>query len=137
MQYCTLQHWTLLLSPVTYTTGCCFCFGSISSFFLELFLHCSPVAYWVPTSLGSSSFSVLSFHCLYFPKVCNGHSRQEQHYSPSLLLFLEENSPLWPPTAECTCFVHQCLLGVGRDREKRLSKQEALHYFIYRTKLLQ
>ena len=32
-----------------------------SSFFLELFLHSSPVAYWAPTLLGSSSFSVLSF----------------------------------------------------------------------------
>ena len=64
MQYCSLQHQTLLLSPVTSTTGCCFCFGSIASFFLELFLHWSPVAYWAPTDLGSSSFSVLSF-CLF------------------------------------------------------------------------
>ena len=30
-------------------------------FILELFLHWSPVAYWAPTDLGSSSFSVLSF----------------------------------------------------------------------------
>ena len=37
MQYCSLQHQTLLPSLVTSTTGCCFCFGSISSFFLELF----------------------------------------------------------------------------------------------------
>ena len=36
-------------------------FLSISSFFLELFLHWSPVAYWAPTGQGSSSFSVLSF----------------------------------------------------------------------------
>ena len=64
VQYCLLQHWTLLLSPVTSTTGYCFCFGSILSFFLELFLHWSPVAYWGPTSLGSSSFSILSF-CLF------------------------------------------------------------------------
>ena len=28
MQYCSLQHQTLLLSPVTSTTGYCFCFGS-------------------------------------------------------------------------------------------------------------
>ena len=49
-----------LPSPVTSTTGCCFCFGSISSFFLELVLHWSPGAYWAPTDLGSSSFSVLS-----------------------------------------------------------------------------
>ena len=56
-----LQHWTLLLSPVTSTAGYCFCFGSIPSFFLELFLQWSPVAYWAPTNLGSSSFSVISF----------------------------------------------------------------------------
>ena len=37
------------------------CFASVFSFFLELFLHWSPVAYWVPTKLGSSSFCVLSF----------------------------------------------------------------------------
>ena len=61
MQYCSLQHRTLLPSPVTSTTGYCFCFGSIPSFFLELFLHWSPVAYWAPASLGSSSFSVLFF----------------------------------------------------------------------------
>ena len=64
MQYCSLQHRTLLLSPVTSTTGYCFCFGSIPSFFLELFLHWSPVAYWAPTDLGSSSFSILSC-CLF------------------------------------------------------------------------
>ena len=74
MQYCCLQHWTLLPSLVTSTTGCCFCFGSISSFFLELVLHWSPVAYWAPTDLGSSSFSVLSF-CLFILFV--GFSRQE------------------------------------------------------------
>ena len=64
MQYCSLQHRILLLSPVTSTTGCCFCFGSSTSFFLELFLHWSPVAYWTSTDLGSSFFSVLSF-CLF------------------------------------------------------------------------
>ena len=45
MQYCSLQQQTLLPSPVTSKTGCCFCFGSLSSFFLELFPHWSPVAY--------------------------------------------------------------------------------------------
>ena len=74
MQYCSLQHRTLLPSPVPSTTGRCFCFGSIPSFFLELFLHWSPVAYWAPTDLGSSSFSVLSF-CLFI--LFMGFSRQE------------------------------------------------------------
>ena len=54
MQHCSLQHWALLLSPVTSTTGYCFCFGSIPSFFLELCLHWSPVAYWAPTNPGNS-----------------------------------------------------------------------------------
>ena len=74
MQYCSLQHRTLLLPPVTFTTGCCFCFGSIPSFFLELFLHSFPVAYWAPTNLGSSYFSVPSF-CLF--TLFMGFSRQE------------------------------------------------------------
>ena len=74
MQYCSLQHRTLLPSPVTSTTGCCFCFGSVSSFFLELFLHWYPVAYWATTDLGSSSFSIIPF-CLFI--LFMGFSRQE------------------------------------------------------------
>ena len=61
MQYCSLQHWALLPSPVTSTTGCCLYIGSTFLIFLELFLHWSPVAYWAPTDLASSSFNVLSF----------------------------------------------------------------------------
>ena len=64
VQYCFLQHYTLLPSPVTSTTGHCFHSGSVSSFFMELFLHSSAVAYWAPTDLGSSSFIVISF-CLF------------------------------------------------------------------------
>ena len=77
MQYCSLQHQILLLSPVTSTTGYCFCFGSIPSFFLELCLHWSPVAYWAHTDLGSSSFSILSF--------CHGPHRSvaKRSYSTS------------------------------------------------------
>ena len=74
MQYCSLQRRTLLVSPVTSTTGYSFCFGSIPSFFLELFLYWSPVAYWAPTDLGISFFSILSF-CLFI--LFMGFSRQE------------------------------------------------------------
>ena len=74
MQYWSVHHRILLLSPVTSTTGYCFCFGSIPSFFLELFLHWFPVAYWAPTDLGSSSFSILSF-CIFI--LFMGFSRQE------------------------------------------------------------
>jgi len=96
MQYCSWQHRTLLLSPVTSTAGYCFCFGSIPSFFLELFLHWFPVAYWVPTDLGSSSFIILSF-CLFIPFM--GFSRQE--YWSGLPFPLQwttfcQTSPPWP-----------------------------------------
>ena len=74
LQYCSLQHQILLPPPVTSTTRCCFCFGSIHSFFLELFLHSSLVACWAPTDLGNSYFSVLSF-CLFI--LFMGFSRQE------------------------------------------------------------
>ena len=52
MQYCPLPP-----SLVTSTTGHCFCFGSVSSFFQELVFHSSPVAYWAPIDLGSSSYT--------------------------------------------------------------------------------
>ena len=74
MQYCSLQHRTSLLSPVTSTTRRCFHVGSVSSFLLELFLPSPPVAYWAPTNLGSSCFSVISF-CLFI--LFMGFSRQE------------------------------------------------------------
>ena len=74
MQHCSLQHQTLLSPLDTSTTVCCFCFGSASSFLLELFLHSYPVTYWAPTELGSSSFSVVSF-CIFI--LFMGFSRQE------------------------------------------------------------
>ena len=74
VQYFSLQHWTLLPSPVTSTAGGCFSFGSISSFFLQLVLQWSPAACWAPTNLASSSFSVLSFSIF---TLFMGISRQE------------------------------------------------------------
>ena len=74
LQCPTLLPWTLFPWPVISIAGHCFHFGSISSFFLKLFLHSSPVTYWAPTNLGSSSFSVLSF-CLFILSM--GFPRQE------------------------------------------------------------
>ena len=74
MQYCSLQHQTLLSPPDTSTTEHHFSFGPAYSLFLELFLLFSPVAYWAPINLGSSSFSVTSF-CLFI--LFTGFSRQE------------------------------------------------------------
>ena len=72
MQYCSLQHWTLLSPPDTSAAGHCFCFCSASSFLLELLLCSCPVACWTPTHLGGSSFHFTSF-CILF----KGFSRQE------------------------------------------------------------
>jgi len=74
MQYCSLQHQTSLPSPVISTARCCFCFGFVSSSFLELLLHSSPVAYWAPADLVSSYFSVL---CFFIFILFMGFSRQE------------------------------------------------------------
>ena len=102
IQHCSLQHRTLLLSPDTSKTGCCFCFGSISSFFLKLFLHSSPVASWALAQWGSSSFSVISF-VLFMLFI--GFSRQ-QYWSdlPSLLQWTTfcQNSPQWPVRLGCS-----------------------------------
>ena len=106
MQYCSLQHWTLLPSPVTSTTGHCFCFGSVSSFFLELFLHSSPVPYWAPTDLESSSFSVLSF-CLFI--LFMGFSRQEYWSS---LPFLPFPSPVDHVFSEISTMIHPSWVAI-------------------------
>ena len=77
MQYCSLNNWTLLSPPDTSTTVRHFCFGPVTAFFLELLvtaLSFSPVAYWTPTNLRGSSFSVISF-CLFILSM--GFSRQE------------------------------------------------------------
>ena len=79
--WCTshIHHWVFF-----------FCFGSIPSFFLELFLHWSPVASWAPTDPTGSPFS------------------SPVLYSRSLLVVyfkyssdVEAETPiLWPPDAK-------------------------------------
>ena len=64
IQYCFLQHQTLLSPPDTSTTEYRFHFGSASSFFLELFLCSSPVVYWTSSDLRGSTSGVISF-CLF------------------------------------------------------------------------
>ena len=96
MQYCSLQHQTLLLSPVTSTTEYCFAFGSIPSFFLELFLHWSPVAYWAPTDLGSFSFSILSFCLLILFMGFSGKNPKVVCHSLLEWATFYQTSPPWP-----------------------------------------
>ena len=55
MQYCSLQHQTLLSPPDTSIIKNCFCFGPAASFLLELLLivlGSSPGTYWTSSELG-------------------------------------------------------------------------------------
>ena len=71
MQYCSLQIRSLLPSLVTSMAGHCFHFGSISSFFLELFLHSSPVSYSAPREF---IFHIICF-CIFI--LLTGFSKQD------------------------------------------------------------
>ena len=77
LQYYSLQHQTLLSPLDTSTAECHFCFGPAASFFLGLLviaLSSSPVAYWTPFILWSTSSGVVSF---YLFVLSMGFSRQE------------------------------------------------------------
>ena len=105
MLHCSLQHQTLLPSPVTFTTGffClfvlfffwyCFCFGSISSFFLVI----SPLissSIWGTYRPGEFIFQCpifLPFHTV------NGALKAKILVCRSLLEWnmFYQNSPPWP-----------------------------------------
>ena len=92
-----LEHRTLLSPPGTSTTGRCFHFSSASSFLLELFLHCSPVAYWARTNLGSSSFSVISF-CLFILFVQFSRQDAEEPFPSPVEHILSELSTISCPS---------------------------------------
>ena len=97
IQYCSLQHQTLLPSPTTSTTGYWFCFGSASSFFLELFLYSSPVAYFTPGEFIFQCHIFLPFHTVHavlqarilkwfaIPFSSGPHFVRTLHHDPSIL----------------------------------------------------
>ena len=96
MQYCSLQRRTLLLSPVTSTTGYRCCFGSIPSFFLEFSLHWSPVAcghlltWGVPLSI--------SYHFAFSYCSWSSQGKNTEVVCHSLLQWTTfcQTSPPWP-----------------------------------------
>ena len=96
MQYCSLQHQTLLPLPVTSTTGHCFCFGSISSFFLELFLYSSPVAYLAPPSPGVHLSMLYLFGFSYCSWGSQGKNTEAVCHSLLQSTTFCQNSPPWP-----------------------------------------
>ena len=73
MQYCSLQHWPCFHHQSHPQLGGVFALApSLHSF--SSYFSTDAVTYWVPTNLGFSSFSVLSF-CLFI--LFMGFSRQE------------------------------------------------------------
>ena len=96
MQYCSLQHRSLPLSPVTSTTDCYFYFGSISLFFLELFLHWSPAVIGHLPTWGIH----LSMSYLFAFSYCSWGSqgKNTEVVCHSLLQWTTfcQTSPLWP-----------------------------------------
>ena len=101
-------HFRFLGNIAFYSIGPCFHHQSNPHWVLFLFwlhpfilsgviFHWSPVAYWAPTDLGSSSFSILSF-CLFIlfmgQEYCSGlaipfssgpHSVRPLHHDPPIL----------------------------------------------------
>ena len=101
MHYCSVQYQAFLPSPVISTAGCCVCFGSVFSLFLELLLYSSPVVYWAPADLGSSSFSVRSF-CLFI--LFMGFLKQE-YWSGFSVPFPVDHVLSQVPTMTCLSWV--------------------------------
>ena len=96
MQYCSLQHRNLLLYPVLSTAGCCFFFGSIPSFFLELFStdlqeHIGHLPTWgVPLSV--------SYHFAFSYCSWGSQCKNTEEVCHSLLQWIAfcHTSPPWP-----------------------------------------
>ena len=96
MQHCSLQHWTLLLSPVTSTTGCYFLL------WLRLFILSGVISPLISSSILDTyqpgefifQYSIfLPFHTV------RGFSRQEYWSGlplPSPVDHVCQNSPPWP-----------------------------------------
>ena len=98
VQYCSLQHWSLLSPPDTSTAECQLCSGSASSFFLELFLHFSLVAFWTPTNLVGLIFQCYSY--LFVFSYCSWGSQGKNtgvvcHSLLQWAMFCQ-NFPPWP-----------------------------------------
>ena len=105
MQYCSLKHQTLLPPPDTPTTQHLFCFSPVASFFLELFLHSFPVAYWTPSHLGDSSSRVIYFCIFYCPWGSLGKTTEVGgHFLLQWTMFCQ-NSSLRPVHLGCPCVV--------------------------------
>ena len=95
MQQCYLQHWTLLLSTVPSTTGFCFCFGSIPSFFSRV------ISSLISSSiLGTYQPGEFIFQCPLFLPFHTAHgvltARILKWFAILQWTTFCQTSPLWP-----------------------------------------
>ena len=74
----------------------CFCFGFIPSFFLELFVHWSPVAYWALTDLGVSLSVSYHFAFSYCSRGSQGTNTEVVCHSLLQWTTFCQTSPPWP-----------------------------------------
>ena len=81
MQYCSYSIGPCFYHQSHPQLGVVFALAPTLHSFLELFLQWSPVAYWAPTNLVSSSFSVLSF-CLFILFMGFSEKAMATHSSP-------------------------------------------------------
>ena len=75
MQYCSLQHQTLLLSSNTLTAERHSCFGPATSIFPEVLviaLRSSPVAHWTPSELGGGAHLLVLYLHAFSPGMNTG-----------------------------------------------------------------
>ena len=113
MQYSFLHHQNLLSPPDTSTTGSYFHFGSAFWLLLKLFLCSSPVAYWAPTDLGSSSFSIIPFNFFIL------FMRFSRHECWSSLAFPCPVDHVLPECSTMTCPSWMALFCRAREKEAR------------------
>ena len=97
MQYCSLHHQTLLLSPVPSRTGCCFCFGSIPSGAIFRLFSSSILGTYRPGELIFQRHVFLPLHTLHgvlkarilklfaIPFSSGPHSVRPLHHDPRVL----------------------------------------------------
>ena len=104
MHYCSLHHWTLLSPPATSTTKYCFYFGPAASFFLLVItVQSSPIAYWIPSDLGTHHLMSYLLAFSYYPWYSQGKN------TGVVCLFLLQwtmfclNSSLWLICLGCPC----------------------------------
>ena len=75
MQYCSLQHQTLLLPSNTLTAELHSCFGPATSVFPEVLviaLRSSPVAHWTPSELGGGAHLLVLYLHAFSPGMNTG-----------------------------------------------------------------